>query len=307
VDVLGLPSGITSISAGFHHSCAVSSTNIAYCWGDDNYGELGDGNSTGIRTYPTAVVQSAPKLTPTPTPCAGACPTSTPTNTPSALTAPDFSLGVGSQCDSSGANKCFVGVGDTFTVKFWLRGLPPGLLYAGYDLHMTYSSGLSTTAASLVQLAPDVWPSCVFPVSDFLTNGAVTFACVYGINAPLSQYTGVLARLDFKCPGTPTVEAITLQHGDGITDVVDYELALHPESPTGGESLMINCGSAPPTATPTSPGPVGGISVEPGASGSLQAASRSDTRMLTGISAGAATAMIVLIGGVWYAWRRRAT
>lgn len=31
----------TTVSAGTFHSCGVTTTGSAYCWGDDSYGELG--------------------------------------------------------------------------------------------------------------------------------------------------------------------------------------------------------------------------------------------------------------------------
>jgi alpha-tubulin suppressor-like RCC1 family protein len=47
---------ITAISAGAHHTCAITdeATNNAYCWGYNLYGQLGD-NSTTNRNIPVAV------------------------------------------------------------------------------------------------------------------------------------------------------------------------------------------------------------------------------------------------------------
>ena len=39
------PSAVTSISAGANHTCAVAGSGVAFCWGDDWYGQLGDGFS----------------------------------------------------------------------------------------------------------------------------------------------------------------------------------------------------------------------------------------------------------------------
>jgi alpha-tubulin suppressor-like RCC1 family protein len=38
----GLLSGIASIAAGEMHTCAVGTTGVVYCWGDNYYGELGN-------------------------------------------------------------------------------------------------------------------------------------------------------------------------------------------------------------------------------------------------------------------------
>jgi len=37
---------IVSISSGYDHTCAVSKVGKAYCWGDNEYGQLGDGTET---------------------------------------------------------------------------------------------------------------------------------------------------------------------------------------------------------------------------------------------------------------------
>jgi alpha-tubulin suppressor-like RCC1 family protein len=43
VDVSGLVSGVAAVSAGGDHTCAVIKNGGVKCWGDDNYGALGDG------------------------------------------------------------------------------------------------------------------------------------------------------------------------------------------------------------------------------------------------------------------------
>jgi hypothetical protein len=55
VAVAGL-SGATQAAAGGGHTCARLSDSTAACWGDNQYGQLGDGTTTG-RNKPVVVMQ----------------------------------------------------------------------------------------------------------------------------------------------------------------------------------------------------------------------------------------------------------
>lgn len=55
VDVIGLGSGVVSVAAGFNHTCALTSTGAAKCWGLNGSGQLGD-NSLTARRAPVDVV-----------------------------------------------------------------------------------------------------------------------------------------------------------------------------------------------------------------------------------------------------------
>jgi len=54
VDVSGLSSGVSAISAGGDHTCALTSTGAVYCWGNNFYGQVG--NSSNLNRLVPVVV-----------------------------------------------------------------------------------------------------------------------------------------------------------------------------------------------------------------------------------------------------------
>jgi alpha-tubulin suppressor-like RCC1 family protein len=55
VAVSGLGSGVVAMAAGYRHTCATTAAGAAFCWGEDDDGEVGDGTSGAPSLAPVAV------------------------------------------------------------------------------------------------------------------------------------------------------------------------------------------------------------------------------------------------------------
>ncbi|RYZ02140.1 MAG: hypothetical protein EOO73_32995 [Myxococcales bacterium] len=61
VSVSGLPGPVLQLTAGYGHTCALLESEDIYCWGDDYYGQLGDGKLE-VESFTPVKVQGLPAL-----------------------------------------------------------------------------------------------------------------------------------------------------------------------------------------------------------------------------------------------------
>jgi hypothetical protein len=238
---------LTLVGCNYQRVRFTAGAGITYHIQAGSYGQTG--NLTFNLTQGPIPLPTTPSPTstpsPTPTPSHTPTPAPTPTPCPPALCVVDFSIGTdllggaGGACNSSGTptNVCNVALGATFNVNFYLNSLPTAFVdsYAGYDVLLQYT-GLTATGTQQ-SLHLDYWPECAFPASNFSSPGQIFAGCSIGVSQSDSTYTGRIAAPEFTCTADG---AITLVHGEGHTDIVNYPPPI-AFSEGSDESLTIHC------------------------------------------------------------------
>jgi len=62
VNVKGMSSGVAQISAGFEHTCALTTAGAVKCWGRNSFGQAGHGTFTAREPEPIDVVDGSPSI-----------------------------------------------------------------------------------------------------------------------------------------------------------------------------------------------------------------------------------------------------
>jgi alpha-tubulin suppressor-like RCC1 family protein len=205
VAVFGLGSGVASVSAGFGHSCALTTTGITWCWGLNNFGQVGD------NMVPDSHIPAGVLGLPHPAP---------PSVTGPAITAGTPTL-VGTASVSTG----------TITVPILASGggFSP---YDGFNLHLRWAS--SVFRFSTVDMTSSIInsPFCAGPIADG-DGGGVTFGCT-SLNGPTGG-TGLLATvvlrpLDTGCSNIHVFTLAGVDSGDaGSASYTTDSVSLYPQ------------------------------------------------------------------------------
>ena len=166
----GLTFAVVSSSSSFNFTCGVTTAGAAYCWGDNNYGELGNGTTDAFGQNPTT----------TPGPVSGG------------LTFASVSAGNGFACGvtTTGAAYCWGANGDgalgngTTTASATPVAVSGGLTFASVIVGYFGACGVTTDGAAycwgangLGQLGNGTTTASATPVP---VSGGLTFTTVSG-------------------------------------------------------------------------------------------------------------------------------
>ena len=234
----GFLSGVTSITAGSSHTCALASSG-ADCWGRNTYGQLGD-NTTTQRNAPVAVI-AAPPTSPSVTAVASHTATVSWTASSGALTytvtATDTTTPAnGGQTCTTGSLSCTVSGltnGDTYTFAV-----------TAYNGFIT-SAASASTGGSVISGVPDAPTSLVATAG----NDSVSIAFVPGADggSTITKYQYKIGSgiwLDAPA-GTSSPVAIT-----GMVNYVVNSIKLRAYNSAGGGTESSSVSVTPKVSAP---------------------------------------------------------
>ncbi|MFN8490070.1 MAG: CARDB domain-containing protein [Caldilineaceae bacterium] len=197
VDVSGLTSGVVAIRAGGKQTCALTANGGMKCWGDNTWGQLGDGSAWST-TPVDVVLNPIPTATPTPTNTPTATPTDTPppTATPTNTPLPTNTLTpIATPTDSSAAHHAIaIAAGDDYTCALTAGG---GVKCWGSNAYGTLGDG-STTDYSTT-------PVAVMG----LTSGVQAIAAGFSQTCALTV-NGAVKCWGYQVPGGNGIDAVPI-------------------------------------------------------------------------------------------------
>jgi hypothetical protein len=241
VDAAGVASGVTALSVGAYHTCAVMDSGAAKCWGNNFLGQLGSGEHVrvgNISAVPIDVVVQNVKPTPTPEPCPPeGC---APPRPPLPQTGLDFSMTIDTDGDGlpdcgtgpDDRSECLASPGSVLTVTISLNAVPPGVTsHEGLDV-MFRPTPLEPTG-----FIDWIWPDCFYPAHLERPDHQLLLGCSAGAQVG-STYGGPMVSVEFACNVNGS---LVMAHGVDRTDLLVGGVPIL-ESNSGGEGVAITCG-----------------------------------------------------------------
>ncbi len=195
--VPSLTSGVTAITAGRFHTCALTSGGAVQCWGFDDQGQVGDGSFTGSRSFPASVIGFLAPGAPTIGAAAAGA-----TQATVAFVAPASNGGIAITTYTATSNPGAITASCTAPcTSITVAGLTNG---TAYTFTVTATNGIGTSTASGV--SNGVTPVGTQTIT-FGTQAAQTYAPAGTFNVTATATSGLTVA--FTVPVTTTVCSVT--------------------------------------------------------------------------------------------------